>query len=73
MAQIKGKLTHHRYTCATIFVDHCPDLIYVVLQKGLTGKEKKEAKEIFEAYCKHREVEILHYHADNGRFVDNDL
>ena len=44
MAQIKGKLTHHRYTYATIFVDHYSDLINVVLQKGITGKETKGAK-----------------------------
>ena len=41
------------------------------MQKQLTSKETLEAKHAFEAHCRKHEVNVRHYHADNGRFADN--
>ena len=71
MAQLKGRITRQRYTCATIFVDHYSDLSYVHLQRSLSSNETVDAKRSFESYARKHHVRILHYHADNGRFADN--
>jgi hypothetical protein len=71
VAQLKGRLTHGRYRVATIFVDHYSRLGYVHLQKDSTSKETLKSKHAFELYCRERGVKVSHYHADNGRFVDN--
>ena len=70
IAQLKGKLTKRRYKNATIFVDHYSDLSYVHLQSSLDSNETLQAKNAFEAYARKMGVQILHYHADNGRFAD---
>lgn len=70
-AQLKGRLTKSRYRVATIFVDHHSDYSYVFLQQSTTSKETVEAKHAFEQHAKTFGVDILHYHADNGRFADN--
>jgi hypothetical protein len=71
VAQMKGKPTKHRYCYATIFVDHFSDLTYIFLHKQITSEETIDAKRAFEAYSREKGVNILHYHADNGRFADN--
>ena len=71
VAQLKGRLTTQRYNSATIFVDHYSKLSYIHLQTSLSSLEIEEAKRAFEAFSKKIGVRIQHYHADNGRFVDN--
>ena len=71
IAQLKGRVTTQRYNSVTIFVDHYSRLSYIHLQTSLSSMETKEAKRAFEAFSKERGVRIQHYHADNGRFVDN--
>ena len=71
IAQLKGKLTTERYKYATFFIDQFSDLSFVFLQKSLTAEETVKAKLAFEAYSSTIGVNILHYHADNGRFIDN--
>ena len=71
VAQLKGTLTKGRYQVATIFVDHYSQLGYIHLQKDSTSSETLKAKDAFELYARERGVRIRHYHADNGRFVDN--
>ena len=71
IAQMKGRLTKQRYQAATIFVDHQSRLGYVHLQRDLTSVETLKAKKAFEAYARHKGVQVKHYHADNGRFADN--
>jgi Reverse transcriptase (RNA-dependent DNA polymerase) len=66
--QMKGFLTHQRYTVATIFVDHFSGLSFVHLQKGSTATETIEAKRAFERYSKSHGILVQHYHADNGIF-----
>ena len=68
---MKGKLTKQRYHYATIFVDHYSGLCYVYLQRTITSVETVNAKHAFEAFARQNKVDILHYHADNGRFADN--
>ena len=70
MAQLKGRLTKQRYTCATIFVDHYSDLAYVHPQRSLSSNETIEAKNAFEAYARRFGIKVMNYHADNGRFAD---
>ena len=71
VAQFKGRLTTQRYNSATVFVDHYSKLSYIHLQTSLSSLETEETKRAFEAFSKERGVRIQHYHADNGRFVDN--
>jgi len=69
IAQLAGTLTHARYTCATVFVDHYSSLGYVHLQKSTSAKDTLEAKEAFERFAATNHVPIRHYHADNGIFA----
>ena len=71
IAQLKGTPTTKRYTCATIFIDHFSRLSFVHLQMSLSSEDTLQAKRAFERYCESSGVKVLHYHADNGRFVDN--
>jgi hypothetical protein len=70
-AQGKGALTKRRYVAATVFVDVFSSLTYIHLMESLSSVETVEAKEAFERYAKHHGVEIMAYHAGNGRFADN--
>ena len=72
IGQLKGKMTTKRYKVATIFVDHFSRLSYIYLQTSTSGKETVEAKKAFEAYCQSINIRVQHYHADNGRFADNE-
>jgi hypothetical protein len=72
IAQTKGNPMRDRYNCATIFVDHYSDATYVHLQASLSAKDTIEAKETFERWSKSHGVTINHYHADNGRFSENE-
>ncbi len=72
IAQLKGSPTRERYRVATIFVDHFTDFTYVHLQSSTTSTETLTAKHEFERYSRSCGVNIRGYHADNGRFVDNE-
>ena len=71
VAQLKGLLTTQRYNHATIFVDQYSKVSFVFLQKRITSTETVLAKQSFKQFARDHGVEILHYHADNGRFADN--
>jgi len=71
IAQLKGIPTIKRYMAATLFVDNFSGLSYLNLQQNLTSAETIKAKDAFEAYAKTYNVNIQHFHADNGRFADN--
>jgi hypothetical protein len=71
VAQLKGRLTKRRYKYATVFIDHFSRYKYVHLQSSLTSEETLQAKVAFEAHSRSLGIQILNYHADNGRFVDN--
>jgi hypothetical protein len=74
IAQVKGCwMTTKRYRAATVFVDHYSGLSYVHLQKSTDAKETIEAKVAFERYAAKSNVQVQHYHADNGRFAENDF
>jgi len=72
IAQLKSPvLTRRRYSVATIFVDHFSSLGYVHLQETQSSQDTLAAKHAFEAYARDRGIKVGHYHADNGRFIDN--
>jgi hypothetical protein len=71
IGQLKGRLTTRRYKYATMFIDHFSRYKYVHLQSSITSEETLQAKVAFEAHSRSLNVQILNYHADNGRFVDN--
>jgi hypothetical protein len=71
IGQLKGKLTISRYKYATVYIDNYSRYKYVYLQRTLTSKETLNSKLAFEAHARVQHVQILNYHADNGRFVDN--
>jgi hypothetical protein len=61
--------TTERYNCATIFVGHFSDISFVHL--SLRGDETVEAKLALERWARSHNVNIRHYHVDNGRFAEN--
>ena len=73
VAQMKGHLTRGRYRVTTIFVDHFSDLSFVHLQPSTSAEHTLQAKQAFEQFATDHGVQVAHYHADNGRFADNDF
>ena len=73
IAQLKGALTRQRYQAATIFVDHYSRLSYVYVQRSTTAEETIKAKKAFELFATGYGVTVKHYHADNGRFAENNF
>jgi hypothetical protein len=71
VAQMKGILTKGRYHVTTVSVDHHSRLGYVHLQKDTASEETLRAKRAFETYADDHGMTVQHYHANNGRFVDN--
>ena len=69
--QSAGKLTNHRITAATVFVDHFSDYVYVALMTDISAESTLKAKQEFETFCGQHDVMVRHYHADNGRFSDS--
>lgn len=65
-----GIPTNKRYQYVTIFVDHYSRLGYVYLQQQITSEETVNAKKAFETYAATYGVNIIHYHADRGRFAN---
>ncbi len=72
IGQLKGAPTRMRYKFANVFVDHYSNLTYVHLQSSASSLETTQAKLAFERYANTFGIQITHYHADNGRFSDND-
>jgi hypothetical protein len=70
VAQMKGKATTARYTCATNFIDQYRRWSYVHFQKSTSGEETVEAKRTFKRMANSYGVRIRHYHGDNGRFAE---
>lgn len=68
IAQMTGKPTVLRYTCATIFVDHVSDLTFIHLQKSTAATETVQGKREFEQLASENGHKIKAYHADNGIF-----
>jgi hypothetical protein len=73
IAQLKGGLTKKQYTATTVFMDHYSRLQYIHLMTHLTSQETANAKQAFEHFVQQHGVQILHYHCNNGRFVNNDF
>jgi hypothetical protein len=70
--QAKGTLTKTRYRNATIFVDHFSRLKFVYLMtSNLTLAETVNAKHAFEQFAAEHDIQIDHYHCNNGCFADS--
>ena len=68
LGQNTGRLTQKCYKIATIFVDQASKLGYVYVQQSTNAASTIQAKKVFEAYARALDIEIKHYHADNGVF-----
>jgi hypothetical protein len=73
IAQLKGTPTKLRYRFPTVIVDHHSRYTYVHLHSTITSEETLKAKISFETLAASLGVSIKHYHADNGRFADNNF
>jgi Reverse transcriptase (RNA-dependent DNA polymerase)/GAG-pre-integrase domain len=71
IGQLKGTPTRHRYSVATVFVDHCSDYTFVFLQSDTTSDETLKSKLEFERISSSFGITVSKYHTDNGRFIDN--
>ena len=69
--QEKGQMNRARIWGATVFVDYASRWVKVHLMQDATGDSMLEAKNYFERDCITRNFLSKHYHADNGRFVEN--
>ena len=56
---------------ATVFIDHFRCLSFVHLQSTLSSNDTLQAKKTFKRYNKSHGIKVIHYHADNGMFVDH--
>ena len=72
IAQMSGKLTTQRYTCATIYVDQYSGYSYVWIQRTTSVEDTLKGKHAFERFANHNGISIRHYHADNGIFRAKD-
>jgi hypothetical protein len=70
VAQTKGLPTSKRYTCVTVFIDHFSHYTFAYPQSSTDGDKTLLAKKAFELHAKSAGVTILHYHGDNGRFIE---
>ena len=68
--QEKGKLTRARIWGATVFIDYFSSKVKVHLMQDASGESTNAAKNAFERDSMSHDVQIKHYHADNGRFAD---
>ncbi len=68
IAQMSGKLTTQRYTCATVFVDQYSSFSYVWVQRTTSVDDTLKGKHAFERYAAQHGITIKRYHADNGIF-----
>jgi len=71
--QMSGFLTGDRIWGATTFCDHVTDYVYVHLMRNFTLAETLLAKTAYEKLLAQAQHQVKHYHADNGRFSDNDF
>ena len=69
--QMSGFLTNQRLWGVTTFVDHVSDFFYVHLMRYLSNAETLLEKEAMEKTMAQAGWNVLHYHAENGRFADN--
>jgi Reverse transcriptase (RNA-dependent DNA polymerase) len=67
---LKGKNTRQRFKVATVYIDHFSNLSFVYLQTSTSAAETVDSKKEFERYARSNGVQVMHYHADNGRFSD---
>jgi hypothetical protein len=70
MGLLKGQPTKRRYKAATVFKDHFSKAKYVYYMEKVTSEETLKAKNAYERWAANQGVQILRYHADNGRFGD---
>ena len=68
IAQMTGRLTTKRYSCATVYVDQYSSLSFVWPQVSTSAEDTIKGKVAFENYAQQRGVRIEAYHADNGVF-----
>ena len=66
-----GFLTTQQLWGFTTFVDHVSDFVYVHLIWGLSISEMLLSKVEMEKIVAQSGQAIKHYHANNGKFVDN--
>ena len=72
VAQMIGRPTHKRYTCATVYVDQHTDYTFIYLQKSTTASETIQGKEQFERHLNRLGHRVQQYHADNGIFASQE-
>ena len=52
-----------------VFVDHFSYFTYTYMMRSKTAVQEVQSKKAFEAFAKAHEIEVKHYHADNGIFT----
>ena len=71
IAHMNGQLTKKRYKYVTVSVDHFSDLKYVHCISEMTSEEIIYANKCFDRYAAGFNVNVEHYHCENGRFADS--
>ena len=73
VAQLQGRPSHQRYRYAAVFVDHYSDLDYVHFHHHNDAASVIEGKLAFKRFAATYDIQIKHYHCDNGIFADTDF
>ena len=63
-------MTRARIWAATVCIYYVTGYFYIVLMQDQSGEATLQAKHDFEHLSSMRDVNIKHYHADNGRFSE---
>ena len=68
--QERGLMTRARIWAATVYICYVTGYIHVGLMTDQSGESTLQTKRDFEHLAMTRDVNIKHYHADNGRFAE---
>ena len=71
IAQMRGRPTHQRYKCTSVYVDPFTNYTFTYLQKSTTVKETIKGKRLIERHMERMGHKVTHYHADNGVFASH--
>jgi hypothetical protein len=71
IAQLTGAPTYKRYMHAAVYVDVASGYSFIWLQKSISEEETLDGKKAFERHCNISNVQVKHFHADNGIFTSN--
>jgi hypothetical protein len=69
IAVSKGKVSTNFYHACTFFIDHASNKVHITMSHSTGADEAVQAKHCFERLAAEHNVQIKHYHSDNGVYA----